>query len=117
MATLEDALGVVIVEVGGLFEVVMAVLGLTVRVRRVVIAHDDVKRRRQALWVASPHVMSYGRDAGGQQLSQRCDRELSVYKPGSVRGKNRIYSQTIATAFAATVVVGGVELCQVRKFR
>lgn len=64
-------MGVVVVEVGGLFEVVMAVLGLTVRVRRVVIAHDDVKRRRQALWVASPHVMSYERDAGGQQLMRQ----------------------------------------------
>lgn len=66
----EDAIDVVVVEVGVLFEVVMAVLGLTVRVRRVVIAQDDVKRRRQALWVAPPHVMSYGRYAGGQQLSQ-----------------------------------------------
>lgn len=77
---------VVVVEVGVLLEVVMAVLGLTVRVRRVVIAQDDVKRRRQTLWVAPPHVMSYGRDAGGQQLSQRYVSELSVCKPGFVRG-------------------------------
>lgn len=43
-AASDEAIEVVVVEVGALSEVVTTVLGLTVRVRRVVIAHDNVAR-------------------------------------------------------------------------
>lgn len=68
-----DVMDVVVVEVGVLLEVVMAVLGLTVRVRRVVIAQDDVKRRKAS---------AVGRVATRNELWAECRRttiEPAIY--------------------------------------